>query len=282
MMKVNTKKARDKMRVTLKEKIDKSIERLKCFEPRDGYYLAFSGGKDSCVIKALAEMAQVKYDAHYMVTTIDPPDLVYFIKENHKDVIFHCPEKSFLAEMVNRGFPMRRKRWCCEYLKEKGGEGRVVITGVRWSESANRAKRKALEVANKKKEDRFSFEDNEDGRMMFENCIKRGKRIVNAIIEWTDKDVWDFIRYYNIPYCKLYDEGWKRIGCLMCPMAGKHRVVEKNRYPKMTANFIKAFIKLYEKNKDREAYKRWRSGEDMFNWWLYEDRYVSPDQLELF
>ncbi len=98
------------------------------------------------------------------------------------------------------------------------------------------------------------FEDNDEGRRMFENCTLKGKKVVNAIIEWSDKDVWEFIRTYNIPYCKLYDEGWKRIGCLMCPSAGKHRIVEKNRYPKITANFIKAFEKLYEKNKDREAY----------------------------
>lgn len=33
----------------LKSKVEKSIERLKAFEPKEGYYLAFSGGKDSVV-----------------------------------------------------------------------------------------------------------------------------------------------------------------------------------------------------------------------------------------
>ena len=67
--------------------IEKTVERLRIYEPPEGYYLAFSGGKDSIVIKKLAEMADVKYDVHYNVTTIDPPDLVRFIRKHHKDVI---------------------------------------------------------------------------------------------------------------------------------------------------------------------------------------------------
>ena len=46
-----------------RDKVDKAIMRLQTYEPPEGYYLCFSGGKDSCVIKALADMAGVKYDA---------------------------------------------------------------------------------------------------------------------------------------------------------------------------------------------------------------------------
>lgn len=60
-----------------KTKVEVAIERLKAFEPPDGFYLAFSGGKDSIVVKKLADMAQVKYDAHYSVTSVDPPELMY-------------------------------------------------------------------------------------------------------------------------------------------------------------------------------------------------------------
>lgn len=59
-----------------KDKVEVAIDRLKSFEPEEGYHLAFSGGKDSVVIKALADMAQVKYDAHYNLTSVDPPELV--------------------------------------------------------------------------------------------------------------------------------------------------------------------------------------------------------------
>ena len=63
-----------------------AIDRLRAFEPPEGYYLAFSGGKDSVVIKALADMAGVKYDAHYNHTSVEPPELVQFVREHHKDV----------------------------------------------------------------------------------------------------------------------------------------------------------------------------------------------------
>ena len=68
---------------TLDGKIDKvkqAIQYFKSFEPEEWYFLAFSGGKDSVVIKRLAEMAGVKFDAHYSVTSVDPPELVRFIK----------------------------------------------------------------------------------------------------------------------------------------------------------------------------------------------------------
>ena len=39
------------------DKVQIAIDRLKAFEPADGYWLAFSGGKDSVVIKRLAQMA---------------------------------------------------------------------------------------------------------------------------------------------------------------------------------------------------------------------------------
>lgn len=63
------------------DKVETAIKRLQTFEPPEGYYLAFSGGKDSVVIKALADMAGVKYDAYYNNTSVDPPELIYFIRE---------------------------------------------------------------------------------------------------------------------------------------------------------------------------------------------------------
>jgi len=233
------------MTMFLQHQIDTAIMRLHEFEPDDGYYLAFSGGKDSIVIKQLAIEAGVKFDAHYNDTTIDPPELRIFIKRVHSDVDWHKPKTPFLVEMVKRGFPMRRRRWCCDEYKEKGGNGRIVVTGVRWAESANRSKRKYIE-----------------------SCYKSNKQYLHPIIDWQDEDVWAFIHDRNLPYCSLYDEGWKRIGCIMCPLAQKaNRILESKRYPNMTRGFIKAFEKLH-KAKDPEVVKRWSNGEEMFWWWL--------------
>ena len=133
--------------MSLQEKIDKSIERLRAFEPEEGYYLAFSGGKDSVVCKALLDLSGVKYDAHYRVTSVDPPELVRFIKEKHKDVKRDVPRYDdgkpiTMWNLIPRKLmpPTRIVRYCCSSLKENGGDGRMTITGVRWAESTNRKK----------------------------------------------------------------------------------------------------------------------------------------------
>ena len=130
-----------------RDKVEKAILRLQTYEPPEGYFLCFSGGKDSVVIKALADMAGVKYDAHYHVTSVDPPELVRFIKEHHPDVVFDYPRdkngnRITMWNLIPRKKmpPTRIVRYCCKELKESEGKGRLKITGVRWAESANRKK----------------------------------------------------------------------------------------------------------------------------------------------
>ena len=129
----------------LEEKVKSSIERLKAFEPEEGYYLAFSGGKDSVVCKALLDMSGCKYDATYRVTSVDPPELVKFIKDKHPDVRRDVPryndgKAATMWNLIPKKLmpPTRIARYCCKFLKEDGGDGRKVVTGVRWAESANR------------------------------------------------------------------------------------------------------------------------------------------------
>lgn len=129
----------------LGDKVRKSLERIKLFEPPEGYYLAFSGGKDSVVCKRLLDMAGVKYDATYRITSVDPPELVRFIKEQHPDVKREWPrypDGSIVTmwNLIPRKLmpPTRINRYCCAALKESGGDGRLCVTGVRWAESARR------------------------------------------------------------------------------------------------------------------------------------------------
>ena len=116
-----------------------AIQRLKAFEPEEGYYLAFSGGKDSVCLKALADMAGVKYDAHYNATTVDPPELVRFIKKYHPDVEIMKPDIPMRKLIAKKKMPPTRLvRYCCIHYKEAHGKGRVTLTGTRWAESSNR------------------------------------------------------------------------------------------------------------------------------------------------
>ena len=120
-------------------KVDIAIARLKEFEPTEGYYLAFSGGKDSQCIYHLAEMAGVKFDAHFSVTTVDPPELLRFIRDNYPDIEWVKPKKT-MWELISKDTmpPTRIVRYCCRALKEIGGENRIVITGIRHAESTKR------------------------------------------------------------------------------------------------------------------------------------------------
>jgi len=129
------------------DKVQIAIDRLKAFEPADGYWLAFSGGKDSVVIKRLAQMAGVKYEGHYSVTSVDHPPLVQFIKNMHPDISRDIPRDGDGAAITMWNLipkksmpPTRNRRYCCKKLKESSGKGRVTVTGVRWDESNNRKK----------------------------------------------------------------------------------------------------------------------------------------------
>lgn len=290
----------------LDSKIQASIERLKAFEPVDGYLLAFSGGKDSVVLKALADMAGVKYEAQYHVTGIDPPELVHFIKKHHPDVVWDIPRypdgrRITMWNLIRKKQypPTRIQRYCCEYLKEASGKGRRVLTGVRGAESGNRSKNQGAVTLPgvKPKEAPEGFKktprggiilnnDNYEARRMLETCYAKQKIMVNPIIDWTDEDVWEFIHSRNIPYCELYDKGWQRLGCIGCPMAGKHRKEELDAYPRYKALWIKAFDDMQRIR--REAGKKMiledvldnPAGEDVYLWWIEEKRI--PGQCDLF
>lgn len=98
-----------------KPKDQVAIERIRQFCPPEGYYLAFSGGKDSVVLHDLSVRAEVKYDGHYHLTGADPPELVQFIRHNYPMVEWTRPERSIWRLIVeSRGLPRRQSRWSCE------------------------------------------------------------------------------------------------------------------------------------------------------------------------
>jgi len=231
----------------VRDKVQIAIERLKEFEPPEGYYVAFSGGKDSCVVKELARMSGVKFDTHHSHTNIDPPELIYFIRKHHADVEVHRPPKSFWELFERWGPPDSRRRWCCGSQKETGGRGRMVVTGVRWAESHRRSTRQMVEAC---------YADN-------------SKRYLHPIIDWSESDVWEFIGQQNLPYCSLYDEGFSRIGCIMCPLQSHTGVIrDMARWPQYANNYRAACNKSFEFKKNKGKEMIWASGDEMYEWWV--------------
>ena len=278
----------------IRDNIQEAIDILRMFEPPEGYFLAFSGGKDSQCVYHLAQDAGVKFDAHYAVTSVDPPELVRFIKENYPDVHFKIPHDADGKPVTmwnlipkKRMPPTRIARYCCEHLKESAGKYRVTLTGVRKSESVNRKKNQGLVTimqAGKKMTKRIEATganftktirggvvlnfDNDTSRNVVDMCYRTTKTLVNPIINWAEEDVWWYLDRKGIKHCCLYDEGFKRIGCIGCPMSS-NAANEFGRWPKYRENYIKTFDKMLELGvKDGIAYKHWKTGKDVFDWWV--------------
>jgi phosphoadenosine phosphosulfate reductase len=237
------------------DKVAIAIARIQQFTPPEGLYVAFSGGKDSVVLLDLVRRANVKHDVHYNLTTVDPPELVHFIRKEYPDVQVHRPAMSMWQLIVKmRKPPTRIIRYCCEYLKEGRGTGnreagRIVATGIRWAESVRRGKRR-----------------------MVEQCRSHsGKSFLHPIIDWSNDDVWRYIGTQSLPVCSLYAEGYKRIGCVMCPMGGAEGMKrDMARYPKIAEAYKRAFQRCVEERERMglTTSGEWGSGQEMFDWWI--------------
>lgn len=230
-----------------------ALERLRAFEPAEGFWVAYSGGKDSDVILDLVRRSGVKYDAHHSLTTADPPEVVRHVKEQ-SDVEIHRPKRTMWELIKYNGMPPRRNaRYCCRTQKESGGKGRIIVTGIRRAEGANRSNRK-----------------------MAETCYRDAtKRYLNVIIDWSTTDVWQYIRNRKISFCPLYDEDFKRLGCVLCPM-NRDVALHLQRWPKIARAWERAIKATYDPTKN--AFK---SPEEYWHWWLNRDQKMREDKDEL-
>ena len=183
--------------------------------------VTYSGGKDSDACLALVKESGVPYEAVYHWTTIDPPEVVAHIR-THPEVRFERPKRSFYQLVRKKGLPSAVRRWCCQALKERKYPGRIVVTGVRWAESARRSTRQAFEASRGCKTQKF----------------------LHAIIEWRLEDVWGYLEDRGVEQCSLYAEGFERLGCVCCPLGWKHNEAEARRWPKIV-NAIKRNFDLY-------------------------------------
>lgn len=248
-----------------------AIKRLRTLEPAEGYILCDSYGKDSGVIKHLAKKAGVKHECHHSHTGLDAPELIYFGRSRFPDTIIHPPIETIEQLIIKKGVPpTRRAAYCCQFLKENlpCSSGRKIILGVRWDESVKRSSRRLVEQC---------FNDT-------------SKTYINIIIEWTNAELWQYIKSEGIPYCSGYDRGIKRYGCIGCPKAGpKQMKIEFEMYPKYYDRFMRIFEKAWpvtHRMSQRTGKPRkliFNSAQDMMDWWLSERAHEGdPDQTIMF
>lgn len=247
--------------------------------------ICYSGGKDSDVLLQLAINSGINFEVLHNHTTVDAPETVYHIRDTFRRLELQGV-KCTVEKPTYKGKPVtmwsliqqkmfpptRLMRYCCSVLKEKGGRNRAVATGVRRAESVARSKRGIYEDFASNKEKKIILNnDNDDKRRWFERCEKQAKTLVNPLVDWQDDDVKDYIQSEGITLNPLYCEGFRRVGCVGCPMAGKHRYVEFRRYPTYEKAYIHAFDRMLETRKANDKTGTWQTGYDVFRWWLEED-----------
>lgn len=282
------------------DKVEAAYERLRFGEKmaKQMYgkplLLCYSGGKDSQVLLRLAIESGIEFEAQHSHTTVDAPETVMTVRETFRKLgdmgipaTINKPEMTMWQLIpYSKMPPTRIARYCCRDLKEQHGRDRFICTGVRRGESRQRSKRGTFDAIAKRKDDRQAFGDevmltNDGGerRREFERCMPKNTMCVNPIIDWTDADVWEYFNRCEVRN-PMYGEGWGRVGCIGCPMAGRHRWEEFKRYPSYKRAYIRAFGKMLQARRDAGlSVKDWESGEDVFRWWM-EDRNVRG-QMEL-
>lgn len=228
----------------------------------------YSGGKDSDVILQLAKESGVPFRVTHNLTTADPPDNVYYIRrvfaalrEEGIEAKINVPKRSLWRIMRETlVIPSRMMRVCCGELKErKMADAPYIVTGVRWAESAVRRAKSGIAMvytasappATRDAAAGLLTTDDASSRRLFEQCQMRGVRVLNPIIDWSDDDVWSYLHSRGIEGNPLYKEGWKRIGCVGCPLAGRRaRELAFARYPKLYKAWRDAIAYVIAKRKE--------------------------------
>jgi len=215
------------------------------------------------------------------MTSVDPPEVISFVREHYPDVIMDKPPESMWRLIERKKIPPTRKiRYCCGVYKERGGKSRTVMTGVRWDESARRKNNRAMLELNAYSKNKIMLNnDNDKVRKMFETCQLKGKHILNPIIDWLTEDVWAYLNGNEFPHCCLYDEGFTRIGCIGCPMSGaKGMLREFARWPKYYEAYMQAFDRmLIARRNSGLACSCWPDAQAVMDWWIYGKRRCCPD-----
>jgi len=218
-------------------------------------FVGFSGGKDSIVTADLMKRSGVKYELYYSFTGIDPPEVVRFIRKYYPECIFLKPKQTFWRNLSVHTPPSDRLRWCCTSLKKESGwdvplEHRVM--GIRKEESSKRSKYPRINFFEKLRHTHYY-----------------------PILNFNEADIWEYIKSNELPYPSLYDEGFDRLGCIVCPYhserTGKKHKQYRDRWPKYFNRFERGIKELYNKRVSQGKTMHYDTPEEFIQAWYVKN-----------
>jgi len=206
-------------------------------------FVGFSGGKDSIVTAEIMRRSGIPFRLFYSATGIDPPPVVRFIRREYPDCVFLRPTRSFWKNLAVNVPPSDRLRWCCTAIKKapawKMPHAHRVM-GIRAEESP---RRKAYGRVN-------HFVNAETDHWQY-----------YPIFRWKEWNLWEFISEANLSYPSVYDDGFDRVGCVICPYhsepSGRLHAMYRDRWP--------GFFRLWEKEISKLWRKRQSAGKKMYH-----------------
>lgn len=212
--------------------------------------VGFSGGKDSQVVYDLMKRARVEFKAYYN-ESFESNTTKKFIKEYYPEVVWRKDHKFGFIQNIsvnhNGLLPTKEIAYCCaDYKHNPKYVDECSVVGVRRAESNVRKNRTTISYKNKRTATKMK---SETSRYFRDSCQSVGTASIIQllpIVDWTDEDVWNYIKVRNLPINPEYRYS-NRIGCIVCPKANfKKNYNSLMKYPKL----IDAFIRVKESNPD--------------------------------
>lgn len=276
----------------------------------DGVYVSFSGGKDSTVLLDICRRMYPNIVAVYSDTGLEFPEIREFVKAKD-NVVWVRPELTFRKVIEKCGYPciskeqaewihrirlgQKNTRDIQKYfygIRTNGQPSRFKIS-ERWKFMLNAPFDIGAGCCNEMKKKPIAKYAKETGRVPIvgtmacesslrtSNWLRYGcnaydnKKATSAPLSfWTDADIWEYIRTYDIPYCKIYDMGYVRTGCIFC-MFGVHLDSEPNRFQRLQRTHPQLW---------RYCMKPWDKGglgmREVLEYMKYTPIGISPEQAQ--